>query len=154
MPKLFMLVGVPGSGKSTWIKNQTLTNDAFILSTDNYIEDKANAEGRTYEDAFPEYIYEATEQLDNDLEYAMQHGKDIIWDQTNLTAKGRRMKLQMVMGSYEKIAVVFETPDDIAERLKKREATGKVIPVHVFESMVNSYQPPTRFDGFDKIISA
>lgn len=154
MPKLFMLVGVPGAGKSTWIKNQQLTDDAFVLSTDNYIEDKALAEGRVYYLAFEDHIYDATAQLYDDLEYAMQHGKDIIWDQTNLTVKGRRDKLQKVMGSYEKIAVVFETPEDIGERLKKREETGKVIPVSVFENMVASYQPPTRFEGFSKIITA
>lgn len=154
MPKLFMLIGVPGAGKSTWIKTQTLTDDAIILSTDNFIEDKAAGEGKTYSEAFSEHIYDATAQLDEDLEYAMQHGKDIIWDQTNLTVKGRRMKLQMVMPSYDKIAVVFETPEDIADRLKKREDTGKVIPINVFNSMVLSYEPPTRFEGFDKIITA
>lgn len=154
MPKLFMLIGVPGAGKSTWIKNQKLTDDAFILSTDNYIEDMAIAEGRTYSEAFGDHIYNATAQLHEDLEYAMQHGKDIIWDQTNLNARGRREKLQKVMGSYEKIAVVFETPDDINERLKSREKTGKVIPVKVFDAMVAGYEPPTRFEGFNKIITA
>jgi predicted kinase len=152
MPKLFMLVGVPGAGKSTWIKNQTLTNDAIILSTDAYIEDMALAEGKTYSAVFGDYIYDAVAQLDEDLEYAMQHSKDIIWDQTNLSLRGRREKLDMVMGSYEKIAVVFKTPDDIAERLKRREAKGKVIPVKVFDAMVMGYEPPTRFEGFSQII--
>jgi predicted kinase len=147
-----MLVGVPGSGKSTWIKNQTLTNDAIILSTDAYIEDMALVEGKTYSEVFGDYIYDAVSQLDEDLEYAMQHGKDIIWDQTNLSLRGRREKLNMVMSSYEKIAVVFKTPDDIAERLKRREETGKVIPVKVFDAMVAGYEPPTVFEGFKQII--
>jgi predicted kinase len=152
MPKLFMLVGLPGAGKSTWIRNQTLTDDAIILSTDAYIEDRALAEDKTYSEAFADYIYDATAQLHEDLEYAMQNGKDIIWDQTNLTLRGRREKLDKVMGSYEKIAVVFKTPDDIAERLMKRESTGKIIPVSIFTSMKNTYEPPTRFEGFSRII--
>lgn len=154
MPKLFMLVGLPGSGKSTWIKNQNLTDDAFILSTDDFIEDVAAAKGKTYAEVFHEAIYDATAQLDEDLEYAMKLGKDIIWDQTNMTIKGRRIKLDMVMGSYEKIAVVFNKPDDLKERLARREAAGKIIPESVIESMEATYQPPTRFEGFAKIITA
>lgn len=154
MPKLFMLVGIPGSGKSTWIKNQSLTDDAIILSTNNYIEDKALSEGKTYSQAFEDHIFDAVSQMEDDLKYAMQHGKDIIWDQTNLTAKSRRIKLQKVPGSYEKIAVVFDVPSDIKERLAKRESTGKIIPKEVINNMVESYEQPTRFDGFDKVINA
>ena len=152
MPKLFMLIGLPGAGKSTWIRNQTLTDDAIILSTDAYIEDRALAEDKTYSEAFEDHIYDATSQLHEDLEYAMQNGKDIVWDQTNLTLRGRREKLSRVMGSYEKIAVVFNTPDDIGERLMKRESAGKIIPVSILTSMKNSYEPPTRFEGFSQII--
>lgn len=153
MPKFIMLVGVPGSGKSTWIRSQKITNDAIILSTDNYIEEKALREDETYTEAFPKYIEEATAQMYEDLEYALQNGKDIIWDQTNTTLRGRRNKIQKIPGSYDKIAVVFNVPDDLTNRLKIRDIEeGKHIPQEVIDNMIKYFEPPTRFEGFSKII--
>jgi predicted kinase len=45
MNTLYMLIGVPCAGKSTWIKSCGI--DAVILSTDDKIEDAAAAEGKT-----------------------------------------------------------------------------------------------------------
>ena len=39
-PKLYMLIGVPGSGKTTWAKEQML--DCAYISTDKYVEEYAN----------------------------------------------------------------------------------------------------------------
>ena len=41
MNKLYVLIGVPGSGKSTWIKNQEWAKDCVVVSTDEFVEDYA-----------------------------------------------------------------------------------------------------------------
>jgi len=55
-PVLWMLVGVPGSGKSTWIEETELDEgqgqDTVILSTDDYIEHIASIRGTTYNEVF------------------------------------------------------------------------------------------------------
>ena len=38
MPTVYVLVGIPGSGKSTWISQQDWAKDCVIASTDNSIE--------------------------------------------------------------------------------------------------------------------
>ena len=48
MNKLYVLVGVPGSGKSTWVKNQKWANDCVVVSTDEFVEDYAKECGLTY----------------------------------------------------------------------------------------------------------
>lgn len=50
MPKCTLLVGVPGSGKSTWIRK--LWPMANVISTDNVIENVAHNYRMTYNEGF------------------------------------------------------------------------------------------------------
>lgn len=150
MPKLYMLVGVPGAGKSTWIKNHA-DGAAMVLSTDDKIEAAARAQGKTYSEVFKDEIKSATTGMAQDLLRALRDGRDIIWDQTNITRKSRKEKLARIPGSYEKIAVFFPTPQDLKQRLASRP--GKEIPEPVILSMINQLDPPSKEEGFDKIIS-
>lgn len=145
-----MLIGVPGAGKTTWIKNNK--KDAVVLSTDNYIERYAMKTGKTYNDMFKELIGTATKEMDRDLAHAIENGRDIIWDQTNLTPKSRKSKLSKIPSNYRKIAVFFSVPKDLRDRLASRP--GKTIPEPVILSMINQLTPPSKEEGFDEIINA
>lgn len=145
-----MLVGVPGSGKSTWIKNND--HDAIVLSTDNYIERAAEKHGKTYSEVFKDTIGQATDQMEKDLIQAVRNERDIIWDQTNLTAQSRKNKLGRIPRSYKKVAVFFSVPQNLRDRLASRP--GKTIPEPVIISMINQLQPPTKEEGFDEIVHA
>ena len=145
-----MLIGVPGSGKSTWIKNHADAS-AMVLSTDDKIEAAARAQGKTYSEVFKDEIKAANVGMQNDLIRALRDGRDIIWDQTNITRKSRRDKIKQIPHSYEKIAVFFPTPLDLKQRLASRP--GKEIPEPVVLSMINQLEPPSKEEGFDKIIS-
>jgi glycopeptide antibiotics resistance protein len=54
--KLYVLIGVPGSGKSTWIKNQKWTDTCVIVSTDEFVEEYAKSVGKTYSEVFNDYM--------------------------------------------------------------------------------------------------
>jgi len=43
-PKCYQLIGVPGAGKSTWIKNQIWALGLTAVSTDTFVEDYAKAQ--------------------------------------------------------------------------------------------------------------
>lgn len=151
MKTAYILVGVPASGKSTWVeKNHNL--NTFIVSTDHYIEQHAALQKKTYSDVFAEYIQIATCNMVEDVKYARNNGFDIIWDQTNTSVKARAKKLKM-LPNYKKIAVVFKTPDqtELARRLANRP--GKHIPESVMVSMISSFQMPTKDEGFDEVVS-
>lgn len=149
MPTLYMLVGVPGSGKTTWIKNNK--HDAVVLSTDDYIERSAEKQGKTYSEVFKDVIGFATDQMEKDLVQAVQNKRDIIWDQTNLTAKSRKSKLSRIPKEYKKVAVFFGVPSDLRDRLASRP--GKVIPEPIIISMINQLQPPSKEEGFDEVVA-
>lgn len=150
MPKCYQLVGVPGSGKSTWVGKQLWSMDCMIVSTDEIVEDYAIACGLTYNEVFNDYMPTAVKLMADKVLRARGAGYDIIWDQTSTTVKSRKKKFNM-LPDYEHIAVVFRTPEQ--EELNRRLAgrPGKNIPDHVIKSMIAGWTEPTLDEGFDQI---
>lgn len=150
MSTLYMLIGVPGSGKSTWVSNQNWATKCVYLSSDKFIDDYAESIGKTYNEVFSEYVKTATDLLTKRAITTNVAETDAIWDQTNMSVKSRSSKLKL-FPCYKKIAVVFRTPDDdeLARRLASRP--GKHISDAVIKSMINNFQMPTLEEGFDEI---
>ena len=150
MPKLYMLVGVPASGKSTWIKSRDWSDNTVIVSSDHFIDEHAEKEGKTYNEVFADYAPIAMRLMENQVLIARTNGCDIIWDQTNTSVKSRKSKLTM-LPEYEKIAVFFHTPEPevLAWRLENRP--GKSIPWKVMLSMTDNLSKPTEEEGFKEI---
>ena len=150
MPKCYQLIGVPGSGKSTWIKNQVWALGLSVVSTDNFVEAYAYMQDKTYNEVFKDYMPIAVRLMANQAEICRANGVDVIWDQTSTTLASRRRKFNM-LPDYEHIAVVFKTPEpeELSRRLASRP--GKNIPDHVMHSMIASYDIPTLDEGFTEI---
>ena len=150
MAKCYQLVGVPASGKSTWIKSQDWSKDCAIVSTDMWVELEAERVGKTYSEIFDEYMPHAVKLMANHVELARDKGMDIIWDQTSTGVKARARKFNM-LPDYEHVAVVFKTPEpgELARRLASRP--GKNIPDHVMRSMIDNFEMPTLDEGFTQV---
>lgn len=151
-PRLYMLVGVPGSGKSTWVERQIEQMDKYyIASTDRLIEIAAIQRGATYNEVFKENIGYAEKAMLTHVKDAIMYGYDIIWDQTNISRKSRAKKLAVIPDTYEKIAVFFPTPEtgELDRRLASRP--GKTIPPYVIDGMVEMLEQPMVADGFDEV---
>lgn len=152
MPKCYQLVGVPGSGKSTWVSNQEWAKDCVVVSTDDFVEEYAKEQGKTYSEVFTDYMPTAVTLMADKVVQAREAGKDIIWDQTSTTVKSRVRKFNM-LPDYEHIAVIFRTPEhkELMRRLINRWDSGKIIPEHVIDSMIASWEEPTTEEGFTSI---
>lgn len=148
--KCYQLIGVPGSGKSTWITSQDWAKDIPVVSTDNFVEAYAKEQGKTYSEVFDEYMPIAVRLMANQALVCQANGLDVIWDQTSTTINSRKRKFN-TLPKYEHIAVVFKTPDadELARRLASRP--GKNIPDHVMRSMIDGFQMPTEDEGFTEI---
>ena len=152
MPKCYQLIGVPGAGKSTWIKNQEWILGMEYVSTDHHVEVYAEQQGKTYSEVFKDYMPTAVELMAAEVVEGRTAGRDVIWDQTSTTVKSRARKFAM-LPDYWHIAVVFRTPkiEVLKERLAGREAGGKVIPWEVVQGMIDGWEEPTNEEGFKEI---
>jgi predicted kinase len=150
MAKCYQLVGVPGSGKSTWIDSQDWALACARVSTDKWVEIYAKEVGKTYSEVFDSFMPTAVDLMAKEVEAAREAGRDIIWDQTSTSVKARARKFNM-LPDYEHIAVVFKTPepDELARRLASRP--GKNIPDHVMRSMIDHFEMPSLEEGFTQV---
>jgi predicted kinase len=150
MSKVYVLVGVPGAGKSTWIANQEWAKDCVYVSSDKLIDEEAERQGKTYNDVFKEYVTTAISLMLDQVIEAREAGKDIIWDQTSVSVKSRKKKFSM-LPEYEHIAVVFKTPEESELRRRLGNRPGKNIPWEVVSSMINNFEMPSEEEGFKEI---
>jgi predicted kinase len=166
---LSMLVGLPGSGKSTYVDNMVKAYKAFtaeeipvyVISLDRMIE-KTMTPGESYAEAFLRVQHSGElKEMDKQLyvdaaRYAAMAGPIVvIWDQTNLTIKTRKRKLDIFpTNTWTRYAVPFRpSMEEWQRRLNKRkDETGKTIPDYVLEEMSKSYEDPTEAEGFDMIL--
>ena len=150
MSKCYQLIGVPGSGKSTWIRNQIWALGLTIVSTDTFVEAYAEQQGQTYNQVFEDFMPRAVDLMAQQVVFAREHGHSVIWDQTSTTVASRQKKFRM-LPDYEHIAVVFRTPDapEHARRLNSRP--GKTIPDEIVQDMINRFEMPTEEEGFVEI---
>lgn len=151
-----ILIGPPCSGKSTFLADlkSRISSTLVVASTDDLIEEHARSIGKTYSEVFRDVNFGALKkQMMQNVELAKAAGHNIAFDQTNMSAKSRREKLAAFEGMI-KYAVVFPFDYDTLwqRNLTRNEKTGKFIPEHVIKSMIESYQAPTKAEGFTDIM--
>lgn len=146
-----MLVGVPGSGKSTWTENYGPSVNFKVVSSDAIIEKYAEEHGMTYDEAFPLMIKNSSKQVFEDIKKCVENKINIIHDQTNLTAKSRKGKLDLIPENWYRMAFVFPTPESEEWKIRLNRP-GKTIPEYVLKSMQESFEAPSEEEGFDTVI--
>lgn len=156
---LVVLVGLPASGKSTARQRAIDTGaacDSYVYSTDDYIDQAAAEQGKTYSEIFESVIGAARHEADRGLRAAISAGQNVLWDQTNMSPKKRRGVLKRFPADYVKQCLCILPPftdeqeAELVRRLESRE--GKNIPEHVMRSMRASFVPPSREEGFDSVM--
>lgn len=146
MPKCTILIGVPASGKSTWLSQQ----QGVVLSSDAIVEQLAAKRGQTYDQAFKDVIGEADKKFWIECRQAANKHIDVFIDRTNMSRKSRARYFEIFKG-YEFEALVFPTPEKSEWKRRLANRPGKTIPQFVLDNMNNSYEAPTREEGFSTI---
>ena len=143
MSELIVMVGLPGSGKSTICKNKYLLYKVF--SSDDYRERLLGNENDQSNNAL------VFNTLYRDLDNCMMSGDNCILDAANVTIKSRKQSILLAKKyGYKCIAYVVNTPiDDCVKRDSERE---RVVGKDVIVKFLHRFQCPTKHEGFDEII--
>lgn len=143
--ELIMLIGLPCSGKSTWVEQNTSTDD-FIVSRDRIIE-YLHPE-LTYNEAWKVADQNEVNNL-LEREISLSKGENrVIIDMTNMTRKMRRKRLNRFIGYKKKAVVCLAGLEELKKRNQERE--GKHIDWAVYVKMMKSFYPPM-YDEFEEI---
>ena len=152
-PELVIMVGVPCSGKSTYVKNNLDITKYQLLSSDNILEDFAKKEGITYNEAFKKYYPQAKALFYKQFVEASAKGQNIIVDRTSLNIEERAVLLKQA-SKHQAVCFDFKIDYETAmERNQKRASTGKFIPEETLKKMFAKYQKPSFDEGFARIVT-
>ncbi|TWT05917.1 ATP-binding protein [Planomicrobium sp. CPCC 101079] len=146
MPLLKMLIGLPGSGKTTYARNLAATQQGWIhLSSDQISQNNyASSDNSDSQNVFAE-MYQQTAA-------ALEAGKNVIYDATNLASKRRRSLLNRLKNfQAETEAVVFLTPYTIAKTRNQKRSHPERVPDWVIERYIRSFQFPKLNENFNKV---
>lgn len=146
MAKIIMLIGIPGSGKTTYSKDLAKEYNAEVISSDRVRQTYIGIEEK---DVFPTVYKLTVEEL--------KEGRNVILDATHITPKVRKRSFDALDAygiSYEKVAIYVDTPvEECIKRVEKRnqDPNELFLPLEVIESYGKNIIPPTEEEGFVEI---
>jgi len=147
MLEVILLVGAPGSGKSTWGEKYAADNGMTYLSSD---KNRARL-GTGEEDQ--SVSARAFALLKTEMNHALQNEKNVVIDATFMSIKARKEFVAIArLHNAHLRAVVFELlRETILSRNKRRaDAGGRNVPEDVIDKMLDKYQRPDKPE-FDEV---
>ena len=141
MAKFYMMVGVPGSGKS-YIANHRLKGT--VVSSDAIRAELYGSEDDQ------DHNGEVFNELHKRIHALLNEGKDAIYDATNLSRKRRKNFLKELPAGVEKIAVIAATELDVI--LRQNSERTRVVPEEVIMRMFKQMSLPRLDEGWDNIM--
>lgn len=160
MCEFIMLVGLPGSGKSTYAKS--LLHDADMingvtcgytelgepivwLSSDNLREYNNFEPGKGSAEVF--------EKMSVLMKANLKKGISVIYDATNLSRKRRIATIESIkkFDCYKRCVVFTEPIEEVKRRNLIREDSKWVVSESVIDRMLRNFQVPMEQEGFDDI---
>ena len=149
MKTIHMMIGIPGSGKTTFAEKFSKENNYKVISTDVV---RLENPGINEEDVWPRVYLMIAEEL--------QINDNVIYDATSITKKVRdrfKENLNKYITDYEIIGYFLPTHHSICEeRVDKRNQKSDIkIPLDVISSYGENVYPPTYEENFkeSKVIS-
>lgn len=145
IPTLYMLVGLAGSGKSTYSKRLSELSGADIFSSD---ELRMELFGNTWDMTKNGELFG---ELEKRIRDNLISGKSSIYDATNLSNKKRVAFLKYIKKvSCKKVCIiVYSSYENCIKQNNERE---RQVPEYVIENMIKSWHTPYYGEGWDRII--
>ena len=148
-PTLYILIGVPGSGKSTYAEElyQKSEKGIYIVSSD---EIRKYLYGNESCQSNPSKVFTLAHCV---IKSQLRANYDVIFDATNIYKNNREQLIKEILFEIDKpvrfVAIYFDTP--IEECIKRQEYRNRKVPQKVIEKMGRQIDKPIFEEGFDII---
>lgn len=165
MSTLYLMVGIPASGKSTAAAT-ILKNGAALVSSDRlreeffgdekiqYTEEWLRAQGydgaddvSSKEDFANTKIFESAFQRCSEI---LARGMDVIMDSTACGRKTRKHILRKIRNADRTVCIVMAV--SFAVCMQRNLSRKRIVPAFFMERSARSFQFPSVDEGFDEII--
>jgi predicted kinase len=144
---LFVMVGIPGSGKTTYVRRHLPC--ALRISLDDL---RLMMCGQPFDPRIEPAIAVAAEALLGALvPYAARTDTDLVFDATNVTRARRAPVIELArQHGLSPVAIFLECPLALAQHRNRQRP--EQVPPDVIDRFAQRLEPPTLDEGFARII--
>ena len=140
------MVGLPGSGKSTYAKTLTLDGKPYIIHSSDKLREELYGDAAIQGDN-NKLFAELHKRIKEDL----RRGENVVYDATNIKKKNRIAFLRELEDiPCHKDCIVMAT--EYKACVYNNEHRERKVPPEVIRRMFLNYQPPHESEGFREII--
>jgi predicted kinase len=146
---IYIAVGLPGSGKSTYAKNFIKDKDIEYLSSDELRA--VFGSGETDQTCTNQVFGHIKRKVDEFL----KDGKNVLVDATSVNRRERSDYINTAKKYGAKVvALVFKMDRDglITRNQKRGSEGGREVPTFVIDKMLAKFEEPSTNEGIDEVI--
>lgn len=152
MKKLFLMCGLPGAGKSTWLKNHidTIEGVNVVVSRDAIRFVFVNPDEEYFskeKEVFARFV--------EDGKNALSYADNVFMDATHISTYSRSKILRALGKSLKdveiNIIVIKSSMEECLEQNELREGTRSYVPRAAIRRMGGQFELPELSEGFNKI---
>jgi cytidylate kinase len=143
-PILAVMIGISGSGKSTYANGLKTSLNAQLVETDAIRQElTGNAEDQSKNAE----VFNIAKKRVNDY---LSQGKNTIIDATSLTVRDRRDWIKIGKENNAEVRAYFiDTPIDTCKIQNKKRR--RKVPEEVIDRQASKLYPPVKDEGFDSV---
>lgn len=148
MGTLFILMGIPCSGKSTYAKKFFCESNTIIISTDEIRKELTGT--YKYSQKTNNAVFETAKSR---VEYYLSRNFNVYFDATNTKKSSRKNFIDISKKHHSKVVcIVLNTPLEICKKRNSKRKIDRRIPIETLTTMSSSVESVSESEGFDKIV--
>ncbi|XP_029206467.2 heterogeneous nuclear ribonucleoprotein U-like protein 1 isoform X2 [Acropora millepora] len=157
--EVIMMVGLPASGKTSWVNKQVLDNPEKkynVLGTNSIMEKmKVFGVARKRDvGGYSKLMDKAAKCLHRLFELAPTKTRNYILDQTNVYLSAQKKKIRPFEGFIRRAIVCIPTQEELKTRTEDRKKEGIELPENAVSDMKMSFTLPKVGEFFEEVIYA